>query len=312
MDASLLSRRSWLVGSLLALSPLTQACRCPGARPPSSGIGAGAAVPSASELFTARLEAIERRVGGLLGVAVLDTGSGTQLAFRGTERFPLCSTFKLLLAAAVLARVDAGTEQLERSIAYTEADLLDHAPVTRAHVSEGSLTVRALCAAAVETSDNTAANLLLTALGGPEALTLYLRSLGDDVTRLDRNEPTLNTALPGDLRDTTTPTGILRSLRPCLVGDALSASSRQLLLDWLIASPTGLTRLRAGLPEHWRAGDKTGTGARGSTNDLAILWPPGRAPVLVAAYSLGSEASLEERSAALADVARALVAALED
>lgn len=255
------------------------------------------------------LAGVERRLGGRIGVAALDTGSGRRFDYRGGELFPMCSTFKLLLAAGVLARADAGQEQLGRTIAYGEKDLLAYAPVARQHLKDGAMSVGTLCAAAVCWSDNTAANLLLATLGGPAGLTRYIRSLGDGVTRLDRTEPTLNTAIAGDPRDTTTPKAMLGSMQAVLLGTALSPASRQQLSDWLAGNQTGAKRLRAGLPPDWRVGDKTGTGDNGSVNDIAILWPPGKAPLLVTAYTVESPASTAEHETALADIGK-LVAAV--
>jgi beta-lactamase class A len=257
-----------------------------------------------SEAPPQRLAALETRVGGRLGVAVLDTGSGRRIEYRAGDRFAMCSTFKLLLAAAVLARVDAGQESLDRVVDYGPRDLLDHAPVTKQHLPDGGMTVSALCAAAVELSDNTAANLLLASIGGPEGLTRYARSLGDTLTRLDRVEPWLNANEPGDPRDTTTPAAMLADVKTLLLGEASSAASRGRLVAWLSASRTGASRLRAGFPPEWRAGDKTGTGNGGATGDVAIAWPPDRPPVIVAAYLTGSTAPLAAREAALAEVGR--------
>jgi beta-lactamase class A len=268
-----------------------------------------AAPPTEAPPGAARgLAAIEARVGGRLGVAALDTGSGRRIEYRAGDRFAMCSTFKLLLAAAVLARVDAGRESLDRVVAYGPRDLLDYAPVTREHLPEGGMTVSALCAASVEFSDNTAANLLLASLGGPEGLTRYARSLSDAVTRLDRVEPWLNANEPGDPRDTTTPAAMLADVKTLLLADALSAASRGRLEAWLSASRTGAARLRAGFPPEWRAGDKTGTGNSGATNDIAIAWPPDRPPVIVAAYLSGSSAPLAAREAALAEIGRLIAA----
>ena len=249
-----------------------------------------------------RIAALEASAGGRIGVAALDTGTGLRLEHRATERFAMCSTFKLILAAAVLARVDAHKESLDRRVPIKTSDLLDYAPVTRRHLKEGSMTVGALCAAAVEESDNTAANLLLRELGGPEVLTRFARSLGDSVTRLDRNEPSLNDNEPGDPRDTTSPAAMLETMRRLLLGDALSQSARNRLESWLVACTTGKERLRAGLPPSWRVGDKTGTGANGAANDVAILWPPNRAPVLVVVYCSGSTKSYKDLYAVIADV----------
>ena len=258
----------------------------------------------AAEPGEQRLKEVEARTGGRLGVAALDTGSGRQIRHRAEERFPMCSTFKFLAAAAVLHRVDQGKDNLTRFIPYTKADLLEYAPVTRAHVNEGGMTLGALCAAALQLSDNTAGNLLLKTIGGPEGLTRYARSLGDKDSRLDRIEPDLNSALPGDERDTTTPAAMLGDLRVLLVGDELSPASREQLNRWLSGNTTGAEMIRAGVPKGWQVGDKTGRGANGATNDIAILRPPGRAPILLAVYSLGSTASANARLGAIAEAAR--------
>jgi beta-lactamase class A len=270
----------------------------------SVGVSGSGRATRATDALAERLHAIESRLGGRLGVAAIDTGSGRRVTYRGDERFPMCSTFKSLLAAHVLSRVDAGREHLDRIIPYGPADLLDYAPVTRAHVADGGMTVEALTAAAVEQSDNTAANLLLAASGGPAGLTQYVRSIGDPTTRLDRLEPTLNAAEPGDDRDTTTPVAMLRDMQLVLLDTVLARASRDRLVNWLVAGTTGATKLRAGLPTGWRVGDKTGTGAHGSNNDVAVAWPPGRAPMFIAAYSVGSPAPEAARDSALADVAR--------
>lgn len=258
-----------------------------------------------------RLAAVEARYGGRLGVSALDTGTGARISHRGAERFALCSTFKWTLAAAVLSRVDRGTLSLDTKVPYGPADLLEYAPVTRARAEEGVLDVATLCAAAVEVSDNTAANLLLRLVGGPAGLTEFLRALGDPETRLDRDEPSLNTNLEADPRDTTTPDAMVATMHTLLVGEALGADSRARLLEWMIAATTGKERLRGGWPPAWRAGDKTGTCENGATNDVAIAWPPGRAPILVAAYFTGSPRSPGERNAALAEAARIVAEAFE-
>ena len=250
---------------------------------------------------------LEQRVGGRLGVAALDAANGARLGHRAGELFPMCSTFKLLAVGAVLARVDQGHEPLDRFIPYSQADLLDYAPVTRAHVREGGLPLGELCRAAIELSDNTAANLILRQIGGPAVVTAFARSLGDPVTRLDRNEPTLNTAIPGDPRDTTTPTAMLADLRALSLGGVLSSDSRERLDGWLVGCQTGLTRLRAGLPAGWRVGDKTGTGVHGTANDVAVAWAPG-GPVLIACYLTGAaHASDAARDAVIAQVASVVV-----
>ena len=258
------------------------------------------AAPSTEErlaLANKRLADMEAREGGRLGVFVRDTGAGATIEHRADERFPMCSTFKLLAAAAALKRVDQGAERLDRKIAYGPSDLLEYAPVAKAHVAEGGMTVADLCAAAIDWSDNTAGNLILESIGGPAGFTEFARSLGDPVTRLDRNEPTLNESLPGDPRDTTSPRAMAGAMQKVLVGDALSGASRSQLQTWLIGDKVGDKRLRAGLPPSWRIGDKTGTGDRGSTNAVAIIWPPGRAPLIATVYYTGSSASVDARNA---------------
>lgn len=255
--------------------------------------------------FAAAFAALEARVGGRLGVQVLDTGSGRRLAHRAGERFPMCSTFKWLAAAAVLARVDRGAERLDRRIAFTKADLLFTSPELTKRAGEGALPLGDLCAAAIAYSDNTAANLILSALDGPAGLTRWLRSAGDRTTRLDRNEPTLNTAVPGDPRDTTTPQAMVSDLERIVLGKTLSTASRDQLSDWMVGCKTGDARLRAGLPKGWRIGDKTGTGTHGTCDDVAVVWPPSRPPILIAAYLTQAEkASDDERNQTLAEVGR--------
>lgn len=250
--------------------------------------------------------AIEQHVAGRLGVAGLDTATGRRLAYRADERFALCSTFKWLLGAQVLARAEAGVEQLSRVVRYAETDLLEYAPVTRAHVGEGGMAISQLVSAAIQYSDNTAANLLLRAVGGPASFTAYLRQLGDQSTRLDRFEPDVNSAIRGDVRDTTTPNAMLANMRVLLLGDSLSRTGRDQLLAWLIGNTTGAEKLRAGLPTRWRVGDKTGMGANGATNDVAIIWPVERAPVLIAAFLADTNADVGDRNDALSQVGRAV------
>jgi beta-lactamase class A len=263
-------------------------------------VRARAAAPSTEErlaLAETWLSDIEAREGGRLGAFVRDTGTGATIEHRADERFPMCSTFKLLAAAAALKRVDQGAERLDRTIAYGPSDLLEYAPIAKAHIAEGGMTVADLCAAAIDWSDNTGGNLILQSIGGPAGFTQFARSLGDAVTRLDRNEPTLNESLPGDPRDTTSPRAMAADLQKVLLGDTLSDASRRQLQTWLINDKVGDKRLRAGLPSSWRIGDKTGSGERGSTNTVAILWPPGRAPLIATVYYTGSSASVDARNA---------------
>jgi beta-lactamase class A len=252
----------------------------------------------------ARIAAIETRIGGRIGVAALDTTNSKHVDYRADERFPMCSTFKFLAAAAVLKCVDEKKEKLERFVPYGAKEILEYAPVTKEHLKDGGMTLGALCAAAIEQSDNTAGNLLLNAIGGPAGLTNFVRTLGDKVTRLDRIEPDLNSAIPGDERDTTTPAAICSDMQRLLLGDALSEASRRQLEDWLQRNETGGPMIRAGVPKNWIIGDKTGRGSNGATNDIAIVRPPGRAPILLAIYSVGSTAAPDDRVAAIAEVAK--------
>lgn len=254
----------------------------------------------------APLADIERRNGGRLGVFALDTASGRTLAYRADERFLMCSTFKGLLAAQVLARVDAGKEALDRPVHYRASDLIFTSPVTKAHLAEGALPVRALCQAAVEVSDNTAAILLMRSVGGPPALTQFMRSIGDTVTRSDRYEPASNQA--SGVLDTTSPRAVVQSVRAILLGDVLSQPSREQLERWMVASTPGRNRIRAALPADWLAGDRPGTSVEAQTNDYAIVRPPGRAPLLVAAYYEAPGLDMPHREAVLREAGAAFVA----
>lgn len=265
-----------------------------------TGLGAAAlvrAVPaSAAEDALAR---IERHGGGRLGAFALDTGTGRSLAHRADERFIMCSCFKFLLAAAVLARVDAGALRLDGRVPYGPAAVIGTAPDAKAHLAEGGMTLEALCAAAVSHSDSAAANLMFAMVGGPPAVTRFLRTIGDDASRLDRTEPEVNH--PDGPLDTTTPRAFAATMRTLLLGTALAPGSRALLEGWMEAGTTGNARIRAGVPKGWTVGDKTGT-ALAAANDVAILRPPGRAPILVAAFYDGPEATDTLRDTVLREV----------
>jgi beta-lactamase class A len=254
----------------------------------------------------ARLAELDKRGGGRLGCAVLDTSTGAVIAHRGGERFPMCSTFKASAVAFVLWRADRRAERLDRRIVYSARDVLPGSPVTKLHVGGDGIPVADLCAAAITVSDNTAANLLLASFGGPAALTNFWRSIGDTVTRLDRMEPELSDGAPGDPRDTTTPAAMLENLHKFVLGDVLAPASREIFTKWLVANTTGDARLRAGLPRDWVIGDKTGTGGHETSNDIAVIWPPDRKPFVVAAYLTQGSASAGARDAILADVGRAV------
>jgi len=272
--------------------------------------GTARATAGFADALAPAIARIESESGGRLGVAVLDTRTDARFGHRAEERFPMCSTFKLLAAAAILARVDDGKERLERRVRFEAGDVVVNSPVTKNRTGGEGMSLDELCEAAMTFSDNTAGNLLLAALGGPTGLTAYARSLGDTVSRLDRIEPELNEARPGDPRDTTTPEAMLANLRVLALGDALSAGSRAQLVRWLIANKTGDTRLRAGLLAGWRVGDKTGAGEQGTTNDVAVVWAPERAPVIVSVYLTQTSASAEQRNGTLAAVGRAVASAL--
>lgn len=261
-------------------------------------------LPSINEQFQHSLAELEATHGGRLGVAVLDTETGRRFDYRADERFAMTSTFKWVLVAAVLDRVDAGQEALDRSVRYNDSDILSYAPIAIQHLSDGSMTVAELSDASIRYSDNTTANLLLETLGGPAGLTAFMREQGDTVSRLDRNEPELNTNLPDDPRDTTTPAAMVNLMESVLLGDTLSVESRVRLQDWLILNTTGDSKLRAGLHPQWTVGDKTGSGARGASNDVAVVWRPGAKPLLIAVYYSGSDLSNDALSAVHADVGR--------
>ena len=288
-NVSLISRRGLLIGGLLAGPALAS-------RKALAQTGAGDAQAGFADL--------ERDHGGRLGVCVLDVATGRRLEHRADERFAMCSTFKLLAAAMVLTRVDRGQESLDRRIVYSKESVVSYSPETEKHAGEDGMTLGEICKAGLTLSDNTAANMMLESLGGPANLTEFARSLGDGVTRLDRIETGLNEAKPGDPRDTTSPAAMADDLRKILLGDVLSASSRDQLANWMLANKTGDKRLRAGVPSDWRVGDKTGSGGNAETNDIAVLWPPGRAPIIVTAYFAESPASDEARNTVLAEVGR--------
>lgn len=247
---------------------------------------------------------IETGLKARLGVAVLDTATDQRWSYRGDERFPMCSTVKALASAAVLKRVDAGQEDLSRRIRFEAAEVVTYSPATKAKAGAAGMTLAELCHAAVTLSDNTAANLILKTIGGPSGVTDLARSVGDPVTRLDRWETALNEATPGDPRDTTSPDAMAATIRALTVGPSLSERSRDQFAAWLVANTTGDAKLRAGLPKDWRIGDKTGSGGFGTTNDVAVVWPPQRKPFVVAMYITQTAAPAAESNAAFAEVAR--------
>lgn len=280
------------------------------AAPFAFALDAGAMSAEDRETSRTKLAAIEKEFGGRLGVYALDTGSGTEIRHRADERFPFCSTFKMVLASAVLAKSVQEPGLMERRIRYAQSDLVSYSPISGKHVADG-MTVDELCRAAVELSDNTAANQLIKLLGGPAAVTAFARSIGDKTFRLDRWETELNTAIPGDLRDTTTPMAMARTLQAVALGNALPEMQRDMLQTWLRGCQTGAKRIRAAVPAGWDVGDKTGTGDHGTANDIAVIWPPSRKPIVVAIYHTQEKADTRGRDEAIADAARVVVAQLQ-
>lgn len=250
------------------------------------------------------LSDLETRHGGRLGFAALDVGSGRRVLWRAQERFPFCSTFKAFLAVATLERVQRDEERLDRAVRITEADLIPHAPVTGAAVGR-SLTIRELMQAAVEVSDNPAANILIREMGGIAVWRSWWPTFGDTTTVISRLEPDLNTALPNDPRDTCLPEQTLANIREMAFSDRLTPEHDALLHGWLTASPTGPNRIKAGAPEGWTVAHKTGTGANGTANDVAMLTPLSGSPVIVAAYFTGATgATDDQRDAVIAEATR--------
>nr|WP_237734662.1 class A beta-lactamase [Comamonas sp. NyZ500] len=263
---------------------------------------------AAARTLSDELAALEIQAQGRFGLYVLDTVSGAEAGWRGDERFPMCSTFKTLLAARMLYLAQRDEIRLWRKLYYSPSEVVAWSPISEKRAgANGGMTVQELCEAMVLVSDNTAANVLLEASGGPAALTQWLRELGDGITRLDRNEPSLNTALPGDERDTTTPQAMVQSLQKLLLGDVLEGYARALLQQWLVDSRTGDKRVRAGMPGDWTVGGKTGSGERGTACDTLIVWPTAQsAPLLVTAYLTGSPLDGAGREAVLARAGEAI------
>ncbi|GAA4618539.1 class A beta-lactamase BlaC [Actinoallomurus liliacearum] len=296
------SRRGLLVAA--ALLPLAG---CDSRDRPVSTASPAPTRSAAPSPGTSRFAALEREHRARLGVYALATGTGATMAYRADERFAFCSTFKALAAAAVLHRNPLG--HLDKRVTYTRADVDSISPITQNHVATG-MTIRQLCDAAVRYSDGTAGNLLMRDIGGPARLTAYLRELGDGVSRMDDYEPKLNRIPPKDPRDTTTPRAIAAAYRELLLGTALTADKRALLTDWLHRNTTGGKRIRAGLPRGWTVADKTGTGDYGRANDIAIVWPPHTAPLVIAVMSDRPGYHTPPVDALIAEATKRIVAAL--
>lgn len=258
------------------------------------------------ESLQARCKALEAKLGGRLGMNCIEVGSGRIAGYKADERFPMCSTFKWLAAAVVLSRVDAGQEQLGRRIQFSREELMEWSPVTGPRLGGDGMTLGELCDAAITESDNTAANLILRETGGIPEWNRYMRSIGDAQSRLDRGEPLLNEALPGDVRDTSTPAAMTANLRRLLLEDQLSPASREQLTQWMLATKTSDKRLRAGLPAGWRLADKTGTGNSdtGTAGDVGVLWSPSGKPIIIAVYLTRVRVARAEQEAVIAEIGR--------
>ena len=252
------------------------------------------------------LAALEASANGRIGVALINTATGKTFEYRGNERFAFCSTFKLIVAAAVLHQSESQPGLMAKHIRFKESDLLSWAPIARTKLKSG-MSIAELCAAALQYSDNTATNLLIKELGGLAVVNRFAQSLGDPAFRLDRWEPDLNSAIPGDPRDTTTPMAMASTLDKLIFGQALAPAQREQLTTWLKGNTTGDESIRAGLPPGWIAGDKTGAGDYGTTNDVAALWPPAGAPLVLAIYFTQNQKDAKSRRDVLAAATRLVV-----
>lgn len=262
------------------------------------------ATPALASTTTAFFTAREHLTGGHIGLYAQNLGTGRSLAWRADERFAMCSTFKMSLAACVLTRTAQGQEQLGRVIPYGPADILDYAPIAKQNLSTGGMTVEAMCAAAVTYSDNTCTNSLLASIGGPAALTRFWRANGDTVTRLDHNEPLLNRSPPGDPQDTTTPAAMAGNLRSFLLGDTLTPESRTRLTGWMLDCQTGNGLISAGLPPGWKFAQKTGNNGYDAQGDIGVAWPTSSRPVLISVYTQGGHPKPGQLPSIFAEIGR--------
>lgn len=268
-------------------------------------------VQSKESLLQETARQVEVQLEARVGLAVYDTESGSSWHYNADKRFPMTSTFKVLACGMLLAKNDDGIEDINRLVLIEQSDLVSYSPVTENWLGK-EVSLYQLCDATMRTSDNTAANKVLEALGGPAAVTAFIRSIGDDITRLDRWETNLNQATPGDVRDTTTPAAMATSLKQLLLGDLLSSSAKETLAGWLVSNEVGGPLLRSGLPGDWIIGDRTGAGGHGSRGVVAVIWPPQRAPVIASVYISQTEASIEQRNAAIASIGIALAATVRN
>ncbi|MFE3137861.1 class A beta-lactamase [Streptomyces scopuliridis] len=307
--------RRAVLGALAALA-LVPLVACGQGDSPASASPSAVAAPNgattkptpAAQPFAGELKELERTFDARLGVYAVDTGTGREVAYNDGERFPYASTFKALAAGAVLRKYSLGG--MDRVITYSKDDLIANSPVTEKHVETG-MSLRELCDAAVRFSDNTAANLLFDALGGPKGLEAVLEEIGDDVTLMERREPELSRWVPGDTRDTSTPRALAKDLRAFVLGDVLGKAERAQLTRWLRTNTTGDELIRAGVPKGWVVGDKTGTGSyHGARNDIAVVWPPDSAPIVMAIMSNRGDKDAEHDNKLIAEAASVVADAL--
>jgi beta-lactamase class A len=304
-DRSIRRRTGPAALAVLALVPLT-ACGTAGHATTASAKVSAMATPAAERTDQA-FQALEKQHDARLGVWAVDTGTGRVVSWRAGERFAYASTHKVLSSGSVL-RQDS-MKRLNTVVKYTSKDLVDYSPITEKNVGTG-MTVRALCDAALRYSDNTAANLLFRELGGPSALQAALRRIGDVTTHVDRIEPGLNTAIPGDVRDTTTPRQMGLDLQKYALSPLLPKPKRALLIDWMRRNTTGDALIRAGVPSGWTIGDKTGSGDYGTRNDVAVAWPPHRAPIVITVFTTRSTKDAKTDDALVAAAAKVVVGRL--
>ncbi|MEV7603094.1 class A beta-lactamase [Kitasatospora sp. NPDC089797] len=310
MTPALHRPRTTLPAVALLAAALVAGCAQPGnaSTPPAASAAAATTATAATDRAEASFAALEQQFGARLGVFAVDTGSGREVTHRDGERFAFASTIKSLAAGALLKK--ASDADLDKVVHYRQEDVLAWAPITSQHVATG-MRLRDIAAASIQYSDNTAANLVVAELGGPAAVQQSLRDLGDSTTSVDRTEPTLNEATPGDTRDTSTPRVLAADLRRYVLGDALGADRRNLLTDWLVGNTTGGPFVRAGVPADWKIGDKTGNAGYGTRNDVAVAWPSGgRSPIVIVLLSDRGKADATSDDALLAQATKTVVSAL--
>ncbi|WP_313081361.1 class A beta-lactamase [Atlantibacter sp.] len=264
------------------------------------------AIAVTTPAMTEFLQQQEKRLNARIGMAVVNAQGEPVFGYRQDERFPLTSTFKTLACAALLERLQKDGGSLDQQVTIQPDELLDYAPITKNYLAPATLSLRTLCAAAVSYSDNTAGNRILTYLGGPQAITQFMRRLGDNVTRLDRTEPTLNEATPGDARDTSSPKSMAAGLQKILTSDTLTPANRAALDSWMREDKVGDALLRATLPQGWAIADKTGAGGYGSRAIIAAVYPPQQAPFYVAIYITRTEATMQMANTAIAQIGERL------